>query len=226
MAGPMQMYLYIHDAILREVAQLEGRAKELDRDDPAEIRALRERMDFFGTLVRKHEDTEEQVLFPAMNDRIAFVAETYLFDHNDFDDHVWTDISDAFGDLERAGGNGERKDGARRLWRESVALHEHMRLHISKENELLLPHLEAEFDVPEQAELAGAMAGLVEPAMMGQFVSWIYRGQGDDDREAMIRFLRQILPPEAFGGITGMLSGLGDTEWQEMQRRIPDLAGG
>ena len=31
-----------------------------------------------------------------------------------------------------------------------------MRLHIAKENELLLPKLEAEFDIAEQAELAGA----------------------------------------------------------------------
>lgn len=226
MAGPMQMYLYIHDAILREAAELEARAKDLNRDDADEIAWLTDRMGFYNTLVRKHEDTEEEVLFPAMNDRIAFVAETYLYDHNDFDEHVWAGINGALGALGRAGGIGERKDSARRLWRESVALHEHMRLHISKENELLLPHLDAEFDVPEQAELAGAMAGLVEPAMMGQFVSWIYQGQNNDDREGMLRFLQTILPPEAFGGIAGMLSGLGEDEWKEMQRRIPELSTG
>jgi hemerythrin-like domain-containing protein len=225
MAGPMQMYLYIHDAILREVADLETRAKELNRDDAAEIAGLSERMDFFSTLVRKHEDTEEQVLFPAMNDRIAFVAETYLYDHDDFDEHVWVGINGALGRLSRADGNGERKDGAQQLWRESVALHEHMRLHISKENEILLPHLDAEFDVPEQAELAGAMAGAVEPALMGQFVAWMYNGQSPQDREGMIRFLQGILPDDAFAGLTGMLKGLGDTEWAEMERRIPELGG-
>jgi hemerythrin-like domain-containing protein len=224
MAGPMQMYVYIHDAILREVAQLEVLARELDRDDADEVAGLAERMGFFNVLTRKHEDTEEQVLFPAMNDRIAFVAETYLYDHGDFDEHVWAGIDGAFAALGRADGSGDRKEGARRLWRESVALHEHMRLHISKENELLLPHLEAEFDLAEQAELAGAMAGLVEPALMGQFVAWIYQGQTNDDREGMLRFLQTILPPEAFGGITGMLSGLGDPEWREMQRRIPELS--
>lgn len=224
MAGPMQMYLYIHDAILREVADLEVRAKDLDRDDAAEVAALADRMNFFFNLARTHEDTEEQVLFPAMNDRIAFVAETYLYDHNDFDEHVWVGINGALGELGRAGGNGERKESARRLWRESVALHEHMRLHISKENEILLPHLEAAFDVPEQAELAGAMAGLVQPETMGQFVGWMYQGQSNDDREGMLRFLQAILPPEAFSGIASMLSGLGGDEWAEMQRRIPELS--
>ena len=226
MAGPMQMYLYIHDAILREVADLEARAKDLNRDDAEEITQLTDRINFFFSLVRKHEDTEEEVLFPALTERIAFVAETYLYDHDDFEDHVWVGINESLAALGRSNGNGERKESARRLWRESVALHEHMRLHISKENEIFIPHFQDEFDVSEQAEIAGAMAGMVEPQMMGQFVSWIYRGQANDDREGMIRFLQSILPPEAFGGITGMLSGLGDDEWAEMQRRIPELGGG
>jgi len=223
-AGPMQMYVYIHDAILRDVAEMEDIARELNRDDPEEIAALSERYDLFHTLVKKHEQTEEDVLFPAMNDRIHFVAETYLYDHNDSDEHMFADIAAAYEALGRAESKGERKESARALWREKAVLNESMRLHISKENELLLPHMEAEFDVAEQAELAGAMAGMVEPAMMGQFVAWIYAGQSPPDREGMIRFLQMIVPEEAFTGITGMLSGMGDAEWAEMERRIPELA--
>ena len=225
-AGPMQMYVYIHDAILREVAELEARAKDLNRDDADEIAELTDRIAFFFSLVRKHEDTEEEVLFPALGERIPFVAETYLYDHDDFEDHVWVGINESLAVLGRANGTGERQEGAERFWRESVALHEHMRLHISKENEIFIPHFQDEFDIPEQAEIAGAMAGMVDPQMMGQFVSWIYGGQNNDDREGMIRFLQNILPPEAFAGISGMLSGLGDSEWTEMQRRIPELSGG
>ncbi len=223
MAGPMQMYVYIHDAILRDVAEMEVMARELNRDDPDEIAALAERYDLFHTLVKKHEQTEEDVLFPAMSERIQFVAETYLYDHNDSDDHLFADIDAAFDALSRASGNSERKESARRVWREQAVLNESMRLHISKENELLLPHLEAEFDLAEQAELAGAMAGMVEPQLMGQFVAWMYAGQTPQDREGMIRFLQAILPAEALAGLTGMLRGLGDAEWAEMERRIPEL---
>ena len=223
MSGPMTMYVYIHDAILRDVAEMEAMAKELNRDDPDEIAALSGRYDLFHTLVKKHEETEEEFLFPALNDRVAFVAETYLYDHNDSDEHIFADITAAFDALGRANGNGERKDAALRLWREKAVLNETMRLHISKENELMMPHFEAEFDIPEQAELAGAMAGAVEPALMGQFVSWMYNGQSPQDREGMIRFLQGILPDDAFAGLTGMLRGLGDTEWAEMERRIPEL---
>ncbi len=36
MSGPMQMYLYMHDAILREVADFETAARELNRDSAEE----------------------------------------------------------------------------------------------------------------------------------------------------------------------------------------------
>jgi hemerythrin-like domain-containing protein len=224
MSGPMQMYLYIHDAILREVADLEAIARELNRDDAGEIAALTERYDLFHTLVKAHEKSEEDFLFPALNDRISFVAETYLYDHNDSDEHIFGAISEAFAALADANGTGERKERVRRLWREKAVLNEAMRLHISKENELLLPHLEAEFDVAEQAELAGAMAGSVDPQLMAQFVAWMYQGQTAQDREGMIRFLELIVPEEAFAGLTGMLEGLDADAWAEMQRRIPELA--
>ena len=99
-----------------------------------------------------------------------------------------------------------------------------MRLHITKENELLLPKLEAEFDIAEQAELAGAMAGMVEPPVMAQLVGWMYRGQKAHDREGMIRFLMQVLPEEPLTAMTGMLAGIDTEAWNEIQRRIPELA--
>ncbi len=63
MAGPMQMYLSVHDAILREVAELEASARELDRNDPDEISTLAERMAWFHRMARAHEQAEEDVLF-------------------------------------------------------------------------------------------------------------------------------------------------------------------
>lgn len=223
MSGPMSMYLYVHDAILREVADIEGVAKELKWDDAVEVGALRDRLGWFQTMVRRHEDSEEQILFPAMNERFRFVAETYQFDHDDFEEHVWQGIEHAFTGLARAGGNGDRREQAALLYRESVALHEHMRLHISKENELLIPKLEEEFDVPEQAQIAGSMAGMFDPQLMAQVVDFTYRWHAAADREGMIRFLRNILPGEAFAGLTGFLKNQNPDSWPEMEQRIPDL---
>jgi hemerythrin-like domain-containing protein len=222
-AGPMQMYLYVHDAILREVARLEERAKGLDRDDADDVAAMAGDLTWFHATVKGHELTEERVLFPALDERITFVAETYAYDHEDFEPHVWSGLRTALDGLEKGGSTGERREMAELLYRQSVALHEHMRLHISKENELLLPKLEAEFDVDEQARLAGAMAGLIEPPMMGGIVAWMYAGQDAQDREGMVRFLMRILPPPALEGICGMLAAKEPAAWAETAQRIPEL---
>jgi hemerythrin-like domain-containing protein len=221
MAGPMQMYLYVHDAILREVAELELRAKELNRNDESEIRELAGRLDWFHTMARKHEDTEEEVLFPALNERMRFVAESYEYDHADFEVEVFGKIGNAVEVLTRANGSNERREGAALFYRQNVALHEHMRLHIAKENELLLPKLEAEFDVSEQAEIAGSMAGLIDPPLMGQLVAFMYRGQNLNDRVGMVGFLKGILAEEAFASLSDRLRALDESAWVEVTKRLP-----
>lgn len=220
MADPMQMYLYVHDAILREVADLENHAKDLNWDDPDQVEQAADRIDWFHTLVKKHEETEEKVLFPALNGRIRFVAETYEYDHDDFDAHVFGRIDEAVGGLRRAESSAERRELARLLYRQNVALHEHMRLHIAKENELLLPKLQAEFDVSEQVEMAGAMAGLVEPSLMGELVVFMYGGQSLTDRVGMVSFLRNVMPAEAFGALSGRLEEVNPSAWTDVAERL------
>ena len=224
MSGPMQMYLYVHDAILREVAHYEELAKHLDRDNADDVAAFGEKLAWFHNAVKVHEHTEEEVLFPALNERFEYVAEAYAFDHEDFEPNVFAGLDAAIAGLGRASGTGERREFSELLYRQTVALNEHMRLHITKENELLIPHLEAEFDFDEQAHIAGAMAGLVDPPLMGEMVGWMYRGQPAADREGMVRFLMRILPPEAFAGLSGMLAGIDAVDWAEIQRRIPELS--
>lgn len=224
MSSPMQMYRYVHDAILREVQSLEERAKELNRDSAEEVEALLGRIWWFHDIIKAHEHTEEQVLFPALENRYRFVAESYAFDHDDSDAVVFARIGEAGTGLRRAGGSGDRRTGAELLYRQSVALNEHLRLHITKENELLIPKLESEFDLDEQRDIAGAMAGLIDPPVMAQLVDWMYRGMTTVDREGMVRFLMVVLPEGPLAAVTGMLSGIDTGAWAEMQRRIPELA--
>jgi hemerythrin-like domain-containing protein len=225
MSGPMSMYLYIHGAILSEVADIEAAAKELKWDDQSDVRSLGERLDWFRTMTRRHEDSEEEVLFPALNGRIEFVAETYAFDHDDFEHQVFQGITEAMTGLARSTASSDLRHSGEQLYRESVALHEHMRLHISKENELLLPHLEAEFDIAEQAQIAGAMAGMFDPQLMAQAVDFTYRWHSAADREAMLRFLHSILPPPAYQGLTDYLRANNEQSWPDTEHRLADLAG-
>ncbi len=222
MSGPMTMYLFVHGAIQREVSDIEAVAKELRWDDRAEIESLGERLDWFRTMTQRHEASEEEILFPALDRRIGFVSETYAFDHDDFENHVFDGISRARTGLAQSTTSAELRGFGNEMYRESVALHEHMRLHISKENELLLPHLETEFDISEQAEIAGAMAGMFDPQLMAQVVDFTYRWHSTSDRVAMLQFLHAILPSPAFEGLSGHLATRNPDSWPEVQKRLTE----
>ncbi len=222
MAGPMQIYLYVHDAIMREVADFEETARELNRDDADEVAAFSQRVAWFRRMNAAHEDTEESVLFPALESRYPHISASYEFDH----DHLGLldEIDASLAGLSRSDGNGERSRMAHRLYRQSIALNEMMRLHATKENELLLPVLDREFDLDEQVSIAGRMAAQVERPLLMEMISWMYLGQTAGDREGMLLALMQALPPEGFGRVASMLSLTGSLDaWQEMERRIPGL---
>ena len=85
MSGPMQMYLYAHDAILREVVALEEAARELNRDDATEISKFADRIQWFRSATKAHESSEEQIMFPALDARFKHVAAAYFFDHDHFE---------------------------------------------------------------------------------------------------------------------------------------------
>lgn len=225
MAGPMQIYLYVHDAIMREVADFEETARELNRDDTDEVAEFSERVAWFQRMNAAHEDTEESVLFPALESRYPHISASYEFDHDHLGAGLFDDLSASLAGLGRSDGGGERSRMARRLYRQSIAVNETMRLHATKENELLLPVLDREFDPDEQVSIAGRMAAQVEPPLLMEMISWMYLGQSPGDREGMLRAFMQALPPAAFGGVASMLSRTGSPDdWQEMERRIPDLA--
>ena len=222
MAGPMQIYLYVHDALMREVADFEETARELNRDDADEVAAFSQRVAWFQRMNAAHEDTEESVLFPALESRYPHIAASYEFDH----DHLglFDEMDASLAGLGRSDGNGDRSRMAQLLHWQSIALNQLMRLHATKENELLLPVLDREFDLEEQVSIAGRMAARVEQPLLMEMISWMYLGQTADDREGMLRALTQALPPEAFGGVASMLSRTGSPDaWQEMERRIPSL---
>ena len=224
MANPMDMYIWFHDAILRELAGVEDAARNLNRDKTDDIEEFGEHISWFHGVTKEHERAEETILFPALEERYAKVASTYLFDHEYFEPNYFGEINACVEALSRARDNGERIVQAERMHRQAVALNEVMRLHIRKENELLLPVIGSEFDVDEQIDIATRMGALFDPKLMGEVSVWMYRGQDGSDRENFLRFLVRALPEEVFGKLAGVLSGIGPAEeWASFESRIPEL---
>lgn len=225
--GPVHSILWIHNAILKESQEFEEAARGLDREDKTQITSLLDRFKFFHQVLKVHEDAEELAIFPVLERKFKYLAATYEFDHRR---HLnsYTEIEDILAGLGRARSNSERVELARRLNRQAIASNIMMDLHIAKENELLFPTYDQLFSFEEQrAHFAQgfALTAHLPPDFTPRLMAWIFKAQTVDDREAFIKEFVGRLPPEHLAGMMKFISSaVSPQEWQEMLRRIPQLA--
>ena len=100
-----------------------------------------------------------------------------------------------------------------------------MDLHVTKENELLYPLYDNIFSVEEQNAHEEQIMAHMPPETMGMMAVWMFKNLGTNDREGFLRFGMKMLPPPALGPMMQMMADVvTPREWQEMTRRIPELA--
>jgi zinc finger-like protein len=192
MESPVRGLRFIHEAINREAADLEERAKTGPLD-PA-------RVAFFKKVLHIHAKGEELALFPAVDERVKNVVAPYLLDHREEEELL------------------AQLDGADYL-RAAYKLAEHLRLHIKKENEILTPLLERLLTPPEQAQHVAQMMSVFTPQDMAEVLPWMITWLTPDDRRAYLAILDRAMPPERVAGVVGMLRGkLAPEVWQSLGR--------
>jgi hemerythrin-like domain-containing protein len=220
--GPIRAIRYVHAAILTESEDLGAVVTSLAPDDTSNITALRERMTAFDRVLKTHEDGEDFALFPALEERFPYIAGTYEFDHKRHREHG-ADVVATLDALSKAQGSG-RGGLLRHLDEQVVVLDAFMHLHIGKENELLFPVYDEIFTPQEQESHAQSAQGRISPEEMGAVGGWMFQRLNSDDREAFLRDMSALLPPEAFRGMTmGLSRAVSPADWQEVQRRMPEL---
>jgi hemerythrin-like domain-containing protein len=216
-SGPMTIYLLMHSAIEREMAHLENLSADLSPSDAAGLTELAERVAFLRETLLAHEAAEERVMFPALENRHPLITASYRYDHEHYGPNGFDLFQADLAALVSGNGTGS-VEIPRRLHRTAVALNEHLRLHIAKENELLVPALEREFDVDELSEILTGMRAEVGPELMGRIVVWMFRDQGTAERLAMVQTLEMLLPSEAFAGITSRFGEIDPDGWAQLRQ--------
>jgi hypothetical protein len=79
--GPSKGMHFIHRAIRTEADWFQQALFDLAPDDDSEARSLSSRLAEFEELLRIHEDGEDLTLFRPLEARHAYIADTYVFDH-------------------------------------------------------------------------------------------------------------------------------------------------
>ena len=224
MPGPFHSVLYIHNAILKEANEFEEAAQELNRDDNAQIGAVLERFRFFREVLKEHEGGEEEFFFPPLEKVFRHISGTYVFDHRHHDGE-YDEIEECLTDLGQAHGNSERKGLAQKLHRQAIIFNATMDMHITKENELLLPVCDEHISFEEQGRLLGEAMSHMPQEFMMKVLPWMFKALTMNDREGFLREGKEMFPPEQFTGMTQLISSSASAqEWQEMVRRMPELS--
>jgi hypothetical protein len=200
METPVRGVRFIHRAILVEAGQIEALAAE------GRGPAVAERLPFFERVLHLHNTGEEVGLFPDIDAKAPDIVPAYLLDHRE--EKV------LFANLRAA-----CTAGGPNLAQAAAAFAAHLRLHIKKEEELIVPLVERLFSIPEQGAQVGKMLAQFTPADMGQLLPWLVTALEVDDRRAYLGLLERVMPPDRFGGaLATVKAGVTPEVWASLGR--------
>jgi hypothetical protein len=147
-----------------------------------------------------------------LEDVAPSVAKAYEMDHRGLDR--------AFDALSKAVSVRDELETARA----TAAFKFHLDVHLAKEDMHLYGIIRERVSVPDQAAAVGVMAGQVPPDRNPELIAWMFPLLGDEDRENMTRVWQLVMPPEVFAGAMQLVhQAIGDG-FEELNRRIPELA--
>ncbi|HVN65401.1 MAG TPA: hemerythrin domain-containing protein [Methanomicrobiales archaeon] len=210
MVQPVDAILAFHNAFRKDMKGIDAAALGMARGRTV-IPANVERFRFFNEILVWHAQGEEEAIFPAIDGVAPLVSEPYLRDHRGLDA--------AFETLDEAYTARDRLKTARA----TAAFRFHLDMHLDKEDAHLYRIFREKIPKPEQGKAVGIMAGKIPQDRYPEVVKWLFPLIGHDDRENMVRIWQMMLPPPAFAGVKEIAKKAIGNEWEEIQRRIPDL---
>ena len=211
MNSPIDAVVAMHNAFRHDIEIIDRAALESARGKPG-LETTVERFRFFNEVLVWHAHGEELAVFSAVEGVAPSVVEAYEMDHRGLDAAF-----DRLGDAVAARDTLETA-------RATAAFKFHLDVHLAKEDTHLYRIVRERIPVPDQAMAVGIMAGQVPADRNPELIAWMFPLLGDDDRENMTRVWQMVMPPEVFTGAIGLVhQAIGD-DFDELHRRIPELA--
>ena len=210
MAVPLDAIRAIHNALRKDGGAIATSAYSA-AGGRGGMDVVVKRYTFLNEVLVWHADGEEEFVFPAMEGVAPLVAEAYERDHHGIDS--------LFDSLKKAIAGTD----VLAITRAAAIFDFHTSFHMTKEEEHLYRIFNERVPLAEQGAIMGKMAQKIPKERFAEFVGWLYPLLAIDDRENMVRIMRQALPAPMFSQATQLIKAAIGPEWQEIARRIPDI---
>ena len=217
--GPISGYLYPHKAIRVELENLEKlSATLLTRNDA--LQEFKERINFMKLFFTAHEDGEEAALYPAAERLSKGLGKSFEWDRHINEQHFQA-ISAA---IEEYKTSENHQTAAVKLAQATAALRAFLGEHEVKENEILLPLLDAELTPPEQGKVIGAAMSKFPPSSVEDVEKFLVKRLSQPERIGFLKVIKQGAPPEMFKAITVWVKEVvSPEEWKELTAQMSEL---
>ncbi len=210
MTVPLDAIRAFHNAFRRDLAAMDAAAHAAARGQGS-VDLVVKRHGFFNEILAIHATGEEHYVFPALEKVAPLVAEAYQRDHRGLDS-----LSDSLAEAVRSG-------DTLSVLHATTAFNFFSTFHLNKEEAHLYRIFNERVPLPEQAVIIGNMSKDVPPARFPEAVGWLYPLIGIDDRENMVRIMKQALPPPMFETATKLVRDAIGPDWPALVSRIPEL---
>ncbi len=208
MSSPVRGIQFIHSAIRSEVVALADEAWS----DAGPKADWADRVDMLAQVIRLHTNAEEVSIFADLEARLPSSTPTYLHDHRE-ESALLSALVEA-----------ARRRDVPAVRRVVAQLDSHVRMHIAKEEELVIPLLERTFTIPELAASAGKMMASFPPKELARVLPWMFVRLSPEQRVAYVEMMRKAMPPERLPGFVGMLrDGIPAAMWDEVRAKVSGL---
>ncbi len=203
-----------HNAVRRDIREIDELAYAAARKGEAPAVAV-ERLDTFMYMLEFHAGCEDALILPVLERVAPLLAYPYQADHDEIGvtRESWRRLRQSPDPLDVA--------------RLTAALKEHVLLHLHKEDEQLYPVFDVRVSAGEQAHILYETVGEVPSdeaaAQCPPVTPWLFGFMGDDDRETMVRWFQQCMPPAIWAQTKVLIRDAIKDDWGELVRRCPDL---
>ncbi|KAH6558906.1 hypothetical protein KP509_1Z038300 [Ceratopteris richardii] len=190
-SSPILVFLLFHKAIRAELEHLYKDAVAVEKGREQEIEALLHRYEFLHVVYTQHSNAEDEVIFPALDNHVKNIAQTYSLEHkeeSDLFDQMLALLNSAL----------EEGSASMKLRRDLICVTEAIQTtlckHMCKEEEQVFPLLIERLSYEEQAGLVWQFICSIPVNLVENFLPWLANSLSAEDRQEMIRCVHSVVP--------------------------------